>query len=42
MVVFGIRGCFWFLVVHVVVCKTAEITNIQLLDKIGCFTDKLK
>ena len=38
MVVFGT----WYLVVHVDVCKTAEITNIQLLDRIGGFTDKLK
>ena len=37
MVVFG------YLVVHVmVVCKTAEMANIQLLDRIGHFTDKLK
>lgn len=41
MVVFGVM--FWYLVVHVmVVCKTAEMANIQLLDRIGRFTDKLK
>ena len=39
----GSGGCIWgVLVVHENVRKTAEFTNMWVLEEMGCFADKLK